>query len=300
MKTINIRSIGAMATCALWAFQASADRPCVINFSESGDWGPGKKYRTWVEFAAPDESSAFQAIGRFVASEGMLGLNANKDLGLITAYQDNDGRQSPLTVAFSKPTTGQVRVEVAFQLAGGLRSPVAAVRDWLCQVAEAGVPPDQRAASGTAETSGIMLRTASGDVPLTATVGQLRKGGFGPVLVLFYDFPGARTPTRSNSQQPAIVVRAQEDPKRGYLLVRFDSDADDDRRSIKMGSAGKLLKMGITGKGDLAPDPDWTVPFTTSQESPGVWVISPSVALKAGEYGLWEIQGYGVAPFGVN
>ncbi|HQT95256.1 MAG: hypothetical protein B7Z62_08290 [Deltaproteobacteria bacterium 37-65-8] len=300
MKTINMRSISTIAICFLWAFLAYADRPCVTNFSESGDWGSGKKFQTWVEFAAPDETAAFQAIGRFVATQGMLDLNANKDLGLITAYQDNDGKKSPFTVTFSKPTTGHVRVEVMFQLAGGLRSPAAAVRDWLCQVAEVGVPTDQRAGSGAAETSGTMLRTASGEVPLAATVGQLRKGGFGPVLVIFYDFPGAHAPTRTDNKQPSIIVRVKEDPQKGYLLVRLDSNAKDDRRSVKMGSAGKLLKIGVTGKGDLAPDLDWTMPFTTSQESPGVWVVTPSAPLKPGEYGLWEIEGYGASLFGVN
>jgi len=300
MKRTLMRPNPILAICFLWTGLAFADRPCLTNFSESGDWGTGKKYKTWIEFAAPNESAAFQAIGRFVATEGMLGLNANRDLGLITAYQDDNGRQSPLTVAFSRPSEGIVHVDVAFQLARGLRTPGAAARDWLCQVAEAGVPPGQVSGAGAGESSGIVLRTSSGEVPLVATVGQLRTVNAGPVLLFYYDFAGARAATRSDSTRPTIVVRAQEDPKKGYVLVHFKSDLSDQRRSVKMGSAGKLLKMGITGKGDLAPDEDWTIPFTTTPESPGVWILTPSTALESGEYGLWEIQGYGVAPFGIN
>jgi hypothetical protein len=36
-----------------------------------------------------------------------------------------------------------------------------------------------------------------------------------------------------------------------------------------------------------APDPDWTLPFDASQESPGVWRIVPKTDLKPGEYGLY-------------
>lgn len=179
------------------------------------------------------------------------------------------------------------------------RAPVASMRDYLCKVAESVLSESEKAASGTGAPS-ISLRAGAEEVPLPVVAGQFRQAGGGPVLLLFFDFEGARAEARTGDRRPSLLVRAQHDPAKSYVLVRCDADQADDRRSVKAGSAGTLLKMGVTGKGDLKPDKDWTRPFSTTAEGEGVWRVVPTSDLEPGEYGLWDVQGYGVALFGVD
>ncbi len=67
-----------------------------------------------------------------------------------------------------------------------------------------------------------------------------------------------------------------------------------------MMSGRKLLKTAFTGKVDYTPDPDWAIQVTAQQETPGVWKISPKSNLEPGEYGLWDLEGMALAPFGVD
>jgi hypothetical protein len=280
---------------------AFASRPCIDHYSESGDWNAGKSFRSFVELQG-DLTKAFQAVGRMIAAEGFAGISASKDLGVITAYQDNNGKRSPLNAVLSEPRPGHIRVEVVFQLAPGLRAPTAALKDELCKVLEAALPTDQQAAAAAAaaESSGIALRGTGKDMPLAVTVGATRQAGVFPVMLLYSDFSGAHAGVRTKPRDLALVVRAPDDPSKKYVLVKLDSHEADDRRSLKMMSGRKLLKAGITGKVDFAPDPDWTLPFAAQQEAPSVWRLAPASALQPGEYGLWDIEGMGLAAFGVD
>jgi hypothetical protein len=281
----------------LAAVSAKAERPCVVNYSESGQWSTGKSYKSWVEFSGADVDAVLVTLGRLVASEGWLGITANKDLGLVTAYQEDNGKKSPVNGTVSQPQPDRIRVDVTFQLARGLRAPSAGIRDGLCKLLEGTVPADQQA-SETETGSGIFLRSESGDVALETTVGEFRKAGFGPVLLLYFDFEPARAAVRTSDRRPALVLRTEDDPTAGYMLIRFETD--ERRRSIKLGSAGSIIRAGFTGDGDLAPDKDWTRPFTATQEAPGVWRVQPERDLEPGEYGLWQSEGYGAASFGVD
>ncbi len=278
---------------------ASSGRACQDNYAEAGEWSTGKSFKSYVELKGTALDEAFLAIGRAVAIEGFLGVTTNKDLGLVSAYQENSGKKSTITAVLSEETPGTVRAEIAFRLAPDLRAPSAAIRDSLCKVLEAAVPAEQRTAQNR-QVSGIRLLTGSGEQSLESTVGTLRNISMGPVLLLFFDFSGARAAIRTDDRKPVLLVRANTDPAKSYSLVRCEPDEKDGLRSVKVGSAGKLLKMGLTGKGDLAPDKDWTLPFVAERESEGIWRVMPSGNLKPGEYGLWDIQGYGVALFGVD
>lgn len=277
-----------------------ANQSCIDNYTELGNWDTGKTFRSWIEFADKDESRAFQTIGRKFATEGYLGLTTNKDIGVITAYQENNGKRSSLTATFSKTAHGAIRVEVSFQLASGLRVTTAAAREETCKLLNAALPADQQSAAASQNFSGISLQLASKNLPLSATIGKLRKAGFGPVILFFYDFTGAKAGSRTTIKQPKLVIRSSTDPLKSYFLVRFDSNIADESRSLKMGSTNKIIKAGVTGKGELQPDEDWTIPFSTSKASSGIWILTPQSSLAAGEYGLWDIEGYGVASFGVD
>ncbi|HEX4953659.1 MAG TPA: hypothetical protein VF017_09740 [Thermoanaerobaculia bacterium] len=288
-----------VANLLLAAGSAQAQRACQDNFTETGDWSSGKSFKTFVETKDTTSEKAFLAVARTIASEGFLGLTSNKEIGIVSAYQEDNGKKSPITAVVSEEGAGVVRVEATITLARGLRSPSAAMRDYLCKIVEPALSATEKAASGP-QSSGIAIRTATAEVSLPVVVGEFRKAGGGPIMVLYFDFPGAKAETRSGSRRPILLVRSQEDPARSYLLVKCDSDEDDGRRSVKAGSAGTLLKMGFTGKGDLAPDEDWTLPFTSAPESQGLWRVVPDANLEPGEYGLWDIKGVGAALFGVD
>lgn len=288
--------------CLIFSKTTMANQSCIDNYSELGNWDTGKNFRSWIEFTDKDENRAFQTIGRKFATEGYLGLTTNKDIGVITAYQENRGRRSALTATFSKNTNGAIRVEISFQLASGLRVTTAAAREELCKLLNAAVPTNQQSDAASQNFSGISLQLASKNLPLSATIGKLRKAGFGPVIFFFYDFTGAKAGSRTTIKQPKLVIHSSTDPLKNYLLVRFDSNITDDSRSLKMGSTNKIMKAGVTGKGKLQPDEDWTIPFSTSEATSGsgIWILTPQSSLASGEYGLWDVEGYGVATFGVD
>lgn len=289
----------SLASLILVASAAQAQRACQDNFSESGEWSSGKSFKTFVEARDTTYEKAFLTVARTIAAEGFLGLTSNKDIGVVSAYQEDNGKKSPISAVVSDSGAGSVRVEATISLARGLRSPAAAMRDYLCKIVEPALSESEKATSGS-QSSGIALRAGAAEVALPVVVGEFRKAGVGPVMVLYFDFEDARAEARSSDRRPSLLVRAQEDPVRNLLLVRCDSDEDDDRRSVKAGSAGSLLKIGVTGKGDLAPDKDWTLPFSSTLEGQGVWRVTPNSDLQPGEYGLWDVKGYGVALFGVD
>lgn len=276
---------------------AEAGRACIDNFSESGDRITGKSFKSFIEVEG-DLTSAFQSVGRAIASEGYAGISASKDLGLVSAYQDTNGKRSPINTTVSEPQPGHIRVDVVFQLAPGLTAPTTAVKDGLCKVLESVLSADQRAAA--AAQSSISLRSETGDAALVMMVGALRQSGTLPVLKIYSDIEGAHSAVRTSKRQPVLVVREEEDPSKKYQLVKLTPDESGNRRALKMMSGGKLLKAAFTGKVDYAPDADWTIEFTVQQEAPGVWRISPTSSLEAGEYGLWDLEGMALAPFGVD
>lgn len=292
---ISAAAVGIAATLLLTP-PAQAGRACFENFSESGDRNSGKSFKSFIEVDG-DPADAFRSIGQVIASEGFAGISAVKDLGVVSAYQENNGKRSPINATITEPEAGRVRIDLIFQLAPGLAAPSAAVRDELCKILETVLPEDQREA---AHQSSIALRKTSEEVSLAMAAGAVRKAGVFPVLKIYSDIEGARAAVRTDQRKPVLVVRETENPLTKYTLVTLESDDSGNRRALKMMSGGKLLKATFTGKVDYAPDADWTLEFTVNQEEPGVWRITPTSELEPGEYGLWDFEGMMVAPFGVD
>jgi len=276
---------------------AEAGRACLDNFAEGGDRNSGKSFKSFIEISG-DPAKVFQSVGQKIASEGFAGVTASKDLGVVSAYQDTHGKHSPINATITESQPGHVRVEVVFQLASGLTSPTAAVKDELCKILEAGLPAEERAAE--AALSSVALQTARGDAALAMAAGSVRKSGVFPVMKIYSDIEGAHSTVRTREARPVLIVREPVDPSKKYLLVTLAPDESGNRRALKMMSGAKLVKTAFTGKVDYAPDADWTLPFTVQQEAPGVWKIQPDTDLKPGEYGLWDLEGMALAPFGVD
>jgi hypothetical protein len=227
-----------------------------------------------------------------------LAFNANKELGIISGYQETAaGRKSAHTTVFSEPAPATLRVEATFVLAAKVTAPKGAIRDVLCARLALASPSQEQTATPLKTVS---LRTSSGDTGVGFAVGEYREAGVPPVLLVFNDFTDARANHRVADRRPVLVVRSAEDPSKGYVLAKCESDSGKNSRSVKLGSARTLLKMAVGGGGKLAPDKDWTVDVTSRAESAGVWIVTPVRDLQPGEYGLWDIDGGGVALFGVD
>lgn len=288
-------ALGIVATSSL---PSQAARPCVENFTERGDWSDGKTFKSFVDVKGTTADKAYIAIGRGMTKEGLLGVAVSKDLGLVSAYQEDNGKKSPYNVTVTETDPGTLRIEWALTLAKGLRAPVGFIRDLACNMLEVTLPPGER--TDTASDASISLKGEGAGKPLKSVVGQFRKAGFDVFIKYYFDFSGAKSEVRVAEKHPVLLVRAKANPAKSYVLVKCDSDKGDDKRSVKVGSFGKLLKMGFTGAGELQPDEDWIVPVTSTEVGPGLWNVVPSQELNPGEYGLWEVQGYGVALFGID
>lgn len=288
----------ALLLAAVTPQRAHAARPCVENFSEVNEGNGGKVFKDFIDVKGTTAEKVYSVLGRELAKAGWVGLEVNKDIGLLSGYIEVRGLKATSQVSATETEPGTLRVEIIQRLPKGMRATTAAARDGMCESLDLILPKGERADPGS--DASISLKKDGGNTPLKSVVGQFRQAGFAPFIQLYYDFAGARCDTRTTDKQPVLLVRGNTDPARMYVLVRCDADKDDDKRSIKIGSAGKLLKAGFTGAGELAPDEDWTVPITSTEESPGLWRVAPSGVLKPGEYGLWDVKGYGVAFFGVD
>src|SRR5215207_1318686 len=107
MKAIAIILVILVSTAMAWAgeevTQAPSDdtRECEKNFTEEGSFFKGKTYKTWQEYKDVAFDSAFRRVAQAVAENNWGTVNANKDLGIITAGQAvtmGKGSVAPLNV----------------------------------------------------------------------------------------------------------------------------------------------------------------------------------------------------------
>ena len=115
-------------------------RPCVANFSVDGSFFMGKTYKTWQEFSGIDYDKAFRKVVQAVAANAWGTVNANKDMGVITAGQAvirGGGSVAPLNVIVQEKKGGIIRVDVNFSTAGGQVASSDTARTELCKLAEA-------------------------------------------------------------------------------------------------------------------------------------------------------------------
>jgi hypothetical protein len=275
-----------------------AARPCVENFSEAAEGNAGKVFKSFIDVRGTTAEKIYVVIGRDLAKSGYLGIDVNKDLGILSAYQEARGLKLTVIATVTETDPGTLRIELDQRVPKGMRMPTATARDGLCETLELTLPAGERA--NPVLDSSISLKGQGSGTPIKSVVGQFRKAGMDPFITLWFDFVGSQSNLRVIEKRPVLLVRAKADPSKAYVLVKCDSDKRADKRSIKIGSFRKLLKMGFTGAGEFEPDEDQIVPTISTEESPGLWRIVPSRDLSHGEYGLWDAQGYGVAFFGVD
>ncbi len=121
------------------AAAAFADAPCVANFSRTGTYFSGQKYRSFQEFPELDRYTAFDRVARLIASSGYQNVHTDKDLGTVTA----DGAASFSRKSFSVSAivrrlgnTG-ASVEVVIYVPGGLTIKTQEIKDAFCRLLKA-------------------------------------------------------------------------------------------------------------------------------------------------------------------
>ena len=151
----------------------------------------------------------------------------------------------------------------------------------------------------------VRLLTPTGEVPLALLRGELGSTtvmGFGAV---FMNFPGLHSRVRTAERRPTLLLHSEAPPGKRLFIGSLDSDEDDDVRSLKLMSARRAFRIVQKSQQMMDPDPDWTVPFDSIEQAPGIWRLTPKIDLKPGEYGLYvdlgaNIQGGGIFDFGVD
>jgi hypothetical protein len=148
MKAITIALMLLAGSTIAWASgednQTPSDdtRECVKNFTEDGSFFKGKTYKTWREYKDAEYDKIFRIVAQAVAGDNWGDVNANKDLGIITAGQAvtmGQGSVAPLNVIVKEKSGGLVRVEANFGTAGGQKAATKAVLAGLCTIVEAAV-----------------------------------------------------------------------------------------------------------------------------------------------------------------
>ncbi len=146
MKGLIITLLLLASSIPAWAGdetkQASSDetRACMKNFTEEGSFFKGKTYKTWQDYKDIAYDSVFRRVAQAVAENNWGTVNANKDLGIITAGQAvtmGQGSVAPLNVIVKEKSGGLIHIEANFGTAGGQKASTNTVRTELCKLVEA-------------------------------------------------------------------------------------------------------------------------------------------------------------------
>ncbi|MGY5776228.1 hypothetical protein [Rhizobium sp. LEGMi135b] len=90
-------------------------------------------YKTWAEFPSVSPAVAFDKVSRAVLAEGFVDVNAEKQLGTLTAQQETTGSGRPQTLRVVVRKSGKgSRIDALFMVPQGQVAPN--MSDNLCRV----------------------------------------------------------------------------------------------------------------------------------------------------------------------
>jgi hypothetical protein len=153
----------------------------------------------------------------------------------------------------------------------------------------------------------VALVSGNETVPIRLMRGKGSSTGFGPYRNVFMDYPGLRARVRSRDHNPSLLVKSSAPLSGGkFYVAKLDVDEKGGVRSLKISSfRGQIKSLFGSDRGILAPDPDWIVPFESSESGQDLWRVTFKSALEPGEYG-WFVdlgggsQSAGLFDFGVD
>ena len=164
------------------------------------------------------------------------------------------------------------------------------------QQAPANVSDGNAGAVPDANRYDIRLLVDQNEVRLPSNRGDLTATGFWPVVMTFLDYPGLHARIRIKNPRPVVVIRTEHNPTNYYYLAKLDvNNKDDNNRSLKI----EQDEDGFSATARIVPAGRWHVECEVSEQTPGVWHVSPKRDLKPGEYGV-VVPGGILYEFGVD
>lgn len=138
---MSIKHLSIAAVLLVAGHTMAAAQSCEKNFKASGvPLVTPVYYKTWQEFPKLKPEAALQRMARGVAAEGFSGIEINKSLGTIEAYQDTagSGRLQTLRVVARKRGSG-TRVDAMFDIQVGQVATKQVVQEGLCNIIRSAV-----------------------------------------------------------------------------------------------------------------------------------------------------------------
>lgn len=264
------------------------------------DRGPrcsGRLSTTSFEFGEIDQHVFLQAVARRLAEEHYTRVEVKEGPpGLVSAL---DGTGVAITASIAEAHDLVMKIELTSRSMPRASEPPFA-KERLCEIGLVALEDAQQPESR--EQGGIALKAGSGYTTLPKEVGTTYKTGAFPTIAAYAQFAGAATRVRTKERLPMLALFTTRDPSDEYILVRLTLDDQKSARRVRMTkvSPQKETSDGIVARVMLRPDPESIVPIVIQQESPAQWKISPATNLEPGEYGLWDVAGFGLAAFGVD
>ncbi|MBB3610374.1 hypothetical protein [Rhizobium sp. BK602] len=129
------QAIGILMALGLSAGVAEA-ASCESNFKVSGvPMVTAVSYKTWQEYPKAKAAAVLKTLAQAVAAEGFSGIEVNRELSAIDAYQDTSGsgRLQTLRVVARQKGAG-VRVDAMFDIQVGQVTSNNVVRTGLCNI----------------------------------------------------------------------------------------------------------------------------------------------------------------------
>lgn len=144
-------------------------------------------------------------------------------------------------------------------------------------------------------SSPVRMVTPKATIGLTSLVGD-PSSTYAYVTMLFWlNYPGQHATHRTADQSPSFLIASNQDLRSRYYIVRLDVNPKDDDRSVKVGKSG-----AFSFRASNAPDTDWTFPYESTEDTPGMWKVTLKKPLPPGEYGVFVVGTGELYDFGVE
>lgn len=138
---MSIKHLSLAAVLLLAGHGEAMAQSCEKNFKAQGvPLVTPVYYKSWQEFPKLKPEAALQRLARGVAAEGFSGIEINKSLGTVEAYQDTSGsgRLQTLRVVARKRGSG-TRVDAMFDIQVGQVAAKQVVQEGLCNIIRSAV-----------------------------------------------------------------------------------------------------------------------------------------------------------------
>ncbi|WP_422653422.1 hypothetical protein [Ensifer sp.] len=136
-----MKHLSLAAVLILAGHSVAAAQSCEKNFKATGvPLVTPVYFKTWQDFPKLKPEAALQRLARGVAAEGFSGIEINKELGTIEAYQDTagSGRLQTLRVVARKRGAG-TRIDAMFDIQVGQVATKQVVQEGLCNIIRSAV-----------------------------------------------------------------------------------------------------------------------------------------------------------------